>query len=176
MKISKVEFLKSDLFMNSWAAAVQHNKVYSDGVMQNKKDNLIRDIELYVNELSKQYRDNISEDEHIENIKNIKYYIESKYSEILYKNSIKIGTVQKFFNLLLKYYWSCNYIKEPPHCPVDRIVLQTINIKDVNWTKIDSVDEYRNVIERIKENIKGQSLSKWELSAWKRRRITASSL
>jgi len=175
MRVSKVEFLKSDLFMNSWSAAVQHNKVYADGVKEREKYDLLIDIEEYVNKLSKQYKHFVSEDDHIDNIENIKNYIEEKYSRILYENIIRVGTVQKFFNLLLKYYWSCSFISEPPHCPVDRIVLQTIKINNINWTEIESINDYKSVIKQIKERIGGKTLSQWELNAWKRRRLTTAS-
>jgi hypothetical protein len=50
---------------------------------------------------------------------------------------MRIGLAQKALNLYLKYLWCLGEIHEPPHCPLDSIVLgQVPGCKDVRWTLI----------------------------------------
>lgn len=84
-------------------------------------------------------------------------------------NELTVGTVQKLFNLLCKYYWCAGFIQvPPPHLPIDRIMLQSIKSKQA-WTKLDSMDEYKEIIAAFKKKSKEDgfdSLAQWELSVW----------
>jgi hypothetical protein len=73
---------------------------------------------------------------------------------------------------MLKYLWCADIIPEPPHCPVDRIVIDRTNHGGkVNWTRINSESKYREIIEAIKElsQAKNMSPSEWELTNYIRR-------
>ncbi|MGN0730960.1 MAG: zinc-ribbon domain-containing protein [Treponema sp.] len=48
--------------------------------------------------------------------------------------AFNFSTVQKYFNMMCKYYWCAGFIEEPPELPVDRINLSKIGKKD-SWTK-----------------------------------------
>jgi hypothetical protein len=56
------------------------------------------------------------------------------------------GIAQKLLNLYLKYLWCVGYIVEPPHCPIDRIIIGKTSFRDrLNWTEMGEA-EYREVI------------------------------
>jgi len=55
---------------------------------------------------------------------------------------------------------------EPPHCPIDRIVISNTRYSnEINWTQITEKAQYQKVIEEIKvlANEKGKSIPLWEL-------------
>ncbi len=91
------------------------------------------------------------------------------------KCCLKKGTTS--LNLYLKYCWARGIIKEPPHCPIDSIVIEQIKCpsdkkckicKNTSWTKIDDKEEYQHFIDnaRTKANVQGQTLACWELKIW----------
>ena len=83
---------------------------------------------------------------------------------------IKLGTVQKLLNLYLKYLWVLDYIPEPPHCPIDRGILEELRKTNKNlptsWTKINKEEEYKNCIEEINKIRGKKSIACWELEFW----------
>jgi hypothetical protein len=86
---------------------------------------------------------------------------------VLGEDGYRYGGAQKLLNLMLKYLWCTDLIWRPPHCPVDRIVIDRTKYRGkVNWTQIREESEYRKVIEAIKElaNAEGLSASEWELN------------
>lgn len=63
-------------------------------------------------------------------------------------------------------------IAEPPHCPVDRLIIErTSGQVEINWTEITSVDEYLLAIRALKKEAASQqlSLAEWELRYYARR-------
>lgn len=52
--------------------------------------------------------------------------LSSEYVSVLADGRMKIGHAQKALNLYLKYMWCAGWVREPPHCPFDRIVLQFV--------------------------------------------------
>ena len=69
---------------------------------------------------------------------------------------------------MCKYYWCADWISEPPHLPIDSINLKKIKINNISWTRLDNVDEYKELIEDFKQRTKSTSLSLWELKNWTR--------
>jgi len=75
-------------------------------------------------------------------------------------------------NLALKYDWCIGAVPEPPHCPVDRIIISKTKYSGlVNWIRITSRHEYQAVIEEIKKLAAKAELSVpvWELKTFARR-------
>lgn len=95
----------------------------------------------------------------------------AKIRPVILKNgTYKYGVAQKLLNLALKYYWCLGYIPEPPHCPVDRIIIDKTQLKGkVNWTEIEDEHEYRQVIEAVRKIAGTESLARWELLNYGRR-------
>lgn len=86
--------------------------------------------------------------------------------KLLASEGYKFGVAQNLMNLLLKYLWCLGYIPEPPPCPVDRIILSKTSLRGkLNWTQIQSADEYRKAISAIQKVACQERLSiaQWEL-------------
>jgi hypothetical protein len=75
-------------------------------------------------------------------------------------------------NLALKYYWCLGLIQEPPHCPVDKIIIdKTVFRGKINWTQMLTEREYLKVISAIGSLAEEQncSIAQWELNNYERR-------
>ena len=159
-------FLADEFFMLSWASAVQHNKVWNEIETDAEKNEFRRKMQGKIESLLLSYADaSIESKQHIINIEQLKEFSKIEGEEL------KIGTVQKLFNMMCKYYWCAGWIKEPPHLPIDRLNFERINKKGINWTEIEDIDSYKKIIELFaevaeKENL---SLSVWVVINWHRR-------
>ena len=95
--------------------------------------------------------------------------LSSDYKGDLVLGRLRIGTVQKALNLYLKTVWCMEPSwPTPPHCPVDRIILERAGING-SWTKLDSMSTYCEWIERLRKHASGNgfdSVAEWELCAW----------
>lgn len=172
---NKQVFIKNELFGMSWNASVQHNKVYADNITEKTKNDFQYFIQHYIeNSILPMYIKNVNENTHISNILSIIKKVEEEFPNIVYSGKYKVGTVQKLLNLLLKYYWCLGLIAKPPHCPIDRIILNEAKIRDINWTEIETIDQYKSIINDLRIAAKDNELSDWELVIWRRRRTTAS--
>jgi hypothetical protein len=126
----------------------------------------------FKSELIPSYSQKCSEQTHYNNIDKLIQHANKIDPGILGKNGYKYGVAQKFFNLSLKYYWCLGIIDEPPHCPIDRIIVgKVMEGVNINWTQILNKSQYEQIIERIKiiskkENI---SIAIWELINYSRR-------
>lgn len=175
-------FLIDEFYTLSFNAAVQHNKIYSGGneVEKRKFKESIKEITTEI--LEGYCLSEITEQQHIDNF--LKLQSASKqFGNILIDNMLNIGTVQKILNLNLKYWWCAGWVKNtPPHCPIDAIVLNSMLsiarenkikgpsveiIRRCRWTRIATIDEYKEVINAIRDilNASGitKSLADWEL-------------
>lgn len=164
----KVPFLYDEFFMLSWAAAVQHNKVWNEIESDFEKNKFRQKIRKEINVILKEYEKLVSEEKHIENIKKIQQFSKE------FGNELNIGTVQKLLNMMCKYCWCVGWIPEPPHLPIDSINLAKIKKSDVKWTEIATIEEYMSLISEFKKEIQKDScpedtLAGWELAHWKRR-------
>ena len=109
-------------------------------------------------------------DQHIENIEALTPTLSADWLKpILKEVRFRVGVAQKAFNLYLKFLWCLEWILEPPHCPVDNVVLSAIGNK-TRWTKMNGIDSYKDIIAQIREHIQnsgtGESLAQWELELW----------
>lgn len=74
--------------------------------------------------------------------------------------------------MCLKYHWRLGRIKEPPHCPVDSIIINKTEFRGtLKWTEITRREEYRGVMAEIDKLAKkdGLSIAMWELKNYARR-------
>ena len=75
----------------------------------------------------------------------------------------------------MKYLWCLNEIEEPPHMPIDRLILgELFKISDkskenlilkTNWTELDSIVIYEKII-ILARSLISNSLSSWEAETW----------
>lgn len=164
----KSDYIKSEVFALAWNGAVQHNGIYLAGTPDDIRQKIEKHAKKFLVDLvESKYKKKLNEEDHIRNIETVANNITREYSSCLQNKIFRIGTAQKLLNLLLKYYWCLGYIEMPPHCPIDKIVLDRARIHDVSWTRIATIAEYNAVIARVKEFAKGEPLSEWELSFWK---------
>jgi hypothetical protein len=115
------------------------------------------------------YKDGIKEEQHYERIDDLVSYANTAGEKVLGYLGYKYGVAQKLLNLVLKYHWCLGAIAEPPHCPVDRIVIDKTRYRGKAWTKIVKRSEYQPIIEDIKRLMGAQSVAMWELSIFSRR-------
>lgn len=173
-------FLKSEFFMLSWEAAVQQRnegqKLFKNNISDGKKNEFKYDLFKHTEEILENYKENkVNSNVHHENLLKVHNFICEK-KEFFADGSyaFNFSTVQKYFNMMCKYYWCAGFIEEPPELPVDRINLSKIGKND-SWTKeIITISDYEKVIEEFCSNesiLNESSLAVWELKNWNRRQF-----
>lgn len=167
MEENKKKFINNEILTLIILGGLGRGSVYPTGIQENDKVGFKIFLRKQLYQYGKKYRNNVSEKDHIANIKQITQEITNRYSKILKDNKFRIGTAQKLLNLYLKYLWVLDEIPEPPHCPFDRKIIEKLGL-DINWTKLDSIDDYRKMIERARNIARDNNLSiaGWELKAW----------
>lgn len=170
---NKKVFLRQTAIYNSLGAAFQRAKIYVNDVSEIEKDKLKDDMAKRLEILEQKYILPVSSEEHYANIKQFADELTIKYKRILEKRRFRVGIAQKAINIYLKLIWCYGWIEEPPHCPIDSVVLRAIGDSETKWTKIESIKEYRKVIEKLHSHISREkihhSMSEWELEEWNRR-------
>jgi len=163
-----VNFIKNELFLLSVMGAFQHNKIYKEDINDLEKVKFRNNLKDLLFNIDNLYRKKVTEDGHLSNLDKLKLDIESNNKKILKEGAISFGTVQKILNLYLKYLWSIDLIKEPPHCPIDRIILNKLKDYSTSWTKMDKLT-YVDVMAKIKNASGIKSIAQWELNVFNRR-------
>ncbi len=163
----KQEFIKREILLLTIAGAFSRNKIYRENVDDEEKKTFKIKIGEYLDRFLLEYKNKVNEDSHCSNLNELESLI-NENSKILHGGSISFGTVQKLLNLYLKYLWCLDEIQEPPHCPIDSIVLKMIEGESqTRWTKMDEGD-YQRIISKLKDNKaknkkSEDSIAKWEL-------------
>lgn len=169
------KFVYAEVSILAWNASVQRANLYNQNISY--ADREIEPFRSAVMEYIKtsllsDYLNSCTEEAHIDNIKKLSELGTEKGAGLLGPNGYKLGVAQKLLNLLLKYLWCLGHIPEPPHCPIDRIILGRTSLKGkVNWTQLLSVEEYKEAITAIKKvaEQKQLSIAQWELREFERR-------
>jgi hypothetical protein len=164
----KNDFIKHELFILTIMGAFQHNKIYSDNVSEASKIKFRKNLELLLNRITGVYKQKVSENDHLYYLDQLKSLIEAAHKDILLGGLISFGTVQKILNLYLKYLWSINLVVEPPHCPIDSIILSRLYDRSTRWTTMEK-KAYISIIEKINQIKKNKSIAEWELTEFNRR-------
>lgn len=176
MKGKKSKFIISELLILAWAASVQRANLYgkkSKSAQSSVKFTEFREdvINFLRENIIPKYINGCTEKQHYKNIESLIVHANKVGREILCQG-YKYGVAQKLLNLALKYYWCLGLISEPPHCPVDRIVISKTRYNGkINWTQISCKPEYKKVIKEIKAMARkeGLSIPNWELTNYSRR-------
>lgn len=158
----KERFLKGIAWQNSWQAAVNRNKTFRPSADSFRKQELRETVrcrgELIAKRLSNGEAVNLYQE-----IRQLADSISMEFSDIL-AGRFKIGTAQKALNLYLKFLWCLGLCPEPPHLPLDRRVQEAAKLPVKNWTEMDDIDAYREVIASLERRLPaGSSLAQWEL-------------
>jgi len=172
----KTKYLVRELWILAWNASVQHAAIYKPGAWKNQRDQIDtfknKVIDYIRERIIPQYKETVEELHHCENISGLIDYANEVDTGVLGKDGYKYGVAQKVLNLALKYYWCLGQIKEPPHCPVDKIVIdKTVYRGRVNWTQILKEKEYLGIISAIRALARKEdcSIAQWELNNYERR-------
>jgi len=101
----------------------------------------------------------------IQHVKNIAAFAEAATQGIggvLFQGRFRFGVAQKVLNLYLKYHWVTDYVKEPPHCPIDGRIAKKAKLA-YQWTISDSRTEYEEAVVVIRSCCANGSIAQWEL-------------
>jgi len=177
MKDKKAKFIITELLILAWAASVQRTKLYgekSETVQSFVDATKFREevVSFLRGKIIPKYINGCTVDQHYRNIESLIAYANKVNPGILSKEGYKCGVAQKLLNLSLKYYWCLGLISEPPHCPIDRIIINKTRYKGkINWTQISRRSQYEEVINEIKDLARkdGLSIPQWELTYYGRR-------
>lgn len=172
----KTKYLVRELWILAWNASVQHAAIYTNGAWRNERERIDkfkhRIIDNVKENILPQYRVIVGEQKHCENIRDLINYANKIDPDLLGEKGYKYGVAQKVLNLALKYYWCLGQIKEPPHCPIDKIVIDKTPFKgNINWTQILTERKYLQVITAIRSlaEQENRSIAQWELHNYERR-------
>ena len=174
----KKKFLIDQAIVNSIGGAFQHAGIYVKGLKDNdkRKDELRKALAESLRTFETAYGKSIDEETHSKNIVELAANLTEshKNSGVLRDNRFRIGIAQKALNLYLKYLWCLDEIESPPHCPIDRRIIEKLDLdrrnpEKYNWTKLDNIEEYKYLIEKCRKKAKeagNLSLAEWELNVW----------
>jgi hypothetical protein len=172
---AKLDYLVRELGVLAWAASVQRASLYKRGVKpgSNEVKKFRRDVAKYIFEtLLPKYKKLVDEEQHYKNLDALITHANRARATVLSARGYKYGVAQKLLNLTLKYHWCLELLEEPPHCPVDRIVINKTKLRGMlNWTEIIDRADYEKVINEIRQLAGRQklSISAWELTCYSRR-------
>ena len=147
----------------AFAARNAKGKIYKEEVVDKEKEVFKKELRKLIEEIINNIYvcGYVDDKTHCECIKKIQEE-SRKYGEILHGGALRIGIIQKLFNLYLKYLWCLGLIEMPPHMPIDSIVLKKLK-RSERWTEIDSCEDYMAIINVAKEAAKSKPLPIWEL-------------
>jgi len=146
------------------SAMAQRSRIYKSGTTEKTRRPFQESLHALLEKLAKSYALTVSGREHLQNIQRLSSELSTKHAEILLGGTLRIGAAQKALNLYLKYLWCLGEIAEPPHFPVDAVVLQHIKpFRDIRWTQLDDIQLYERIVEAARAESKGESLAVWEL-------------
>jgi hypothetical protein len=165
------EFLDAELFQLTLAAVSQRGAVYRPTLREEQRRPLHKTLRELLSALSPQYVNGaVSEERHAANIEHIAKTVTTRHGDVLHNGSFRIGNAQKALNLHLKYLWCRNQIPTPPHCPFDaRILAKIPGWKTRRWTRLDSIDEYKQLVAAAQSAVVAagkSSLAEWELAVY----------
>ncbi|WP_396269502.1 hypothetical protein [Ideonella sp.] len=168
-------FLYSEVAILAWGASVQRANLYNSAIPAKDRasDSFRASVLSFIEtQLLSSYKTGCSEAAHIANIERLVEFATAEGGKLLGPDGYKFGVAQKLLNLLLKYLWCLGHVAEPPHCPVDRLILaKTSHRNKLNWTEITAASEYKDAINAIRIVAKAADLSlpQWELQFYSRR-------
>ena len=160
-------FLADELFSLTLQATLQRSLTYAERTPDRRKAEFHDRLRLQLETTSAGYRRSISEDAHCANIEALANELSRDFGDCLNGTRFRIGSAQKALNLHLKYLWCLGEVECPPHCPFDNIVIGMLGLRVApNWTSMDSIDEYRRLVEAAKRISGHRPLCEWELQAY----------
>src|SRR5450830_1903142 len=144
-------FLDDELFSLTLMATTQRGKLYRENATKAERAALQGALREALAGLTPAYQNAVSDSDHVANIDTLRRNLTAKLGSVLAGGKLRVGSAQKALNLHLKYMWCLRRIALPPHCPLDSIVLARIpGCGSVRWTQLDSLNEYRDLISKVR--------------------------
>lgn len=163
----KEGFLKNEFLTMSVLGALGRSNTYSRFASEKEKAAFRIALREKLRDIGDRYISRMSEEEHLSNIKKIADDLTSDFSHCLENGRFRIGIAQKALNLYLKYLWCVGLIPMPPHCPFDSIIISHLpECKALSWTVLDSIDDYKKLVNSALKKTGGKSIAEWELEIW----------
>ena len=171
-------FLHRETLAFTMIGALSRNKLYRNSISDNRRREFRDSLRCWLDDKVGEYKEEVDECRHLSNIENLSSELSKSHKDILSDEGFHIGAAQKMLNLYLKYCWARGVVREPPHCPIDSIVLKEVKYticdakcqmcRELTWTKIRCVDQYMHVVKNAKARAKKErlSLACWELKIW----------
>lgn len=167
MNEKKWAFLREEAIVNCVGAAFQRGRVYHDKASSRVRKEVRQQLSALLREFGNRYKSEVSENDHCHNISELADRMSETCGNSLRGQRFRIGTAQKALNLWLKYLWCMGKISPPPHCTLDRRIIQmAAPVEPPKWTELDCIEEYMEIIEKCKRVADNQALVEWELGAW----------
>ena len=173
------EFLERETLLLTVLAALGRNPTYREDASEEERRRFRKSLKTWLRSRMPEYRAGlVDETRHVDNIEALSAELSVRHGEVLLGGRLRIGTAQKALNLYLKYGWARGIIHEPPHCPIDSIVLAEIKkcpasarcgvCENTSWTKIDTRSDYLHLVNKARAaaDARGLRLAHWELEIW----------
>lgn len=154
------------------AAAVQHNKLYSENIQLTAKKKIRATWVIELTKIADKYKKprTVSEFEDdflsMQNIMNANYleYFRSGHKA---GDGFRISHAQKSLSVYLKHLWCMGVIDTPPICPIDNVVLKLTEARgsDATWTFVNCLEEHRKKFRFVQQMAAkaGMSVAEWEI-------------
>lgn len=167
MDTLKERFFNNEFLTMSVLGALGRSRTYSRSVLEQDKNLFRIALREKLSEIGNKYVSPVTEEEHLSNITKLADDLSSKFSHCLKNGRFRIGIAQKALNLYLKYLWCVGLIPTPPHCPFDSIVISYIpGCSNLNWTSIDTIGDYKKLVNAARKKADGKPIAEWELEIW----------
>jgi len=145
--------------------------VYSRYATEEQRRGLKKTLEKEIRNRVHLYERPVSGKKHTKQIEAIARRVNEEWGSALIQRSIPIGVVQKAFNLHLKLLWCLDRIPEPPHCPVDKFIIDKLPVRHrKSWTRIREIQVYNALISELRKlaSKEGMTLARWELETYEK--------
>jgi hypothetical protein len=160
-------FLADEFFSMTFQATLQRSLTYAEEVGELRKAEFREGLRRKLEEISANYRERVLEQDHFDNIETLADSLSQDFADCLNDARFRIGSAQKALNLYLKYLWCIGEVSEPPHCPFDNTVIGMLGLTNApNWTSMDTIAEYRTLVEAANRIAGDRPLCVWELQAY----------
>jgi hypothetical protein len=153
---------------NSLSAALQRNKVYETSASWTDRRAFRQTWAGLIRTAAEAYTQPVADGDHCTTIERISQDLSVRFGRHLIGGKLTFGTSQKALNLYLKFLWRLGHIGPPPHCPVDRTVLDEVRLTG-SWMGCDSRDQYMTWITAARRLAGNRTLADWEYALWNAR-------
>ena len=172
LPIEKNRFLVDEIWLLTFHGGLGRSGVYAKTAKEQHKIEFRSHVRDWLDErIATDYSNSPQQHEkHCAVLQELKSTIDGRYSDLFAIREIPLGIVQKIANLNLKYRWCQEWIPTPPHFPIDRIILSRIpQFSNLNWTTLNCLQTYRDIINAAQKEADPVSIAEWELLTFSRR-------